>query len=54
MNERLKYYLAFNSGLKVMQAEGNSVSEIGEFFSGKTLEHLPRDPDNGPVRGKNE
>jgi hypothetical protein len=40
MSGQLRHYVAFNNGLKVMQAKGDSVNEIGEFFSGKTLEHL--------------
>ena len=40
MSEALKYYVAFNNGLKVMRARGTSMTEIGEFFPGKTLEHL--------------
>ena len=40
MSEQLRHYLAFNNGLKVVQAKGDSVNEVGEFFSGKTLEHL--------------
>jgi hypothetical protein len=40
MSETLKYYIAFTNGLKVMRAGKNATTEIGEFFSGKTLEHL--------------
>ena len=40
MSEASKYYIAFNNGLKVMRAGGTSMTEIGEFFQGKTLEHL--------------
>ena len=40
MTETLKYYIAFNNGLKVMRAQGASMTEIGDFFHGRTLEHL--------------
>ena len=38
--ESLRYYIAHNGGLKVVQPQGSSMSTIGEFFEGKTLEHL--------------
>jgi photosystem II stability/assembly factor-like uncharacterized protein len=38
--EQLRYYIAHNSGLKVLRPDGSSLSTVGEFFHGKTLEHL--------------
>jgi photosystem II stability/assembly factor-like uncharacterized protein len=38
--ESLRYYIAHNGGLKVMENRGNSLAAVGEFFEGKTLEHL--------------
>jgi hypothetical protein len=40
MTGTLKYYIAFNNGLKVMRGRETSMTEIGESFQGKTLEHL--------------
>ena len=40
MNEQLRYYIALNGGLKVMQSRAGSIDTVGEFFSGRTLEHL--------------
>lgn len=40
MSKPLKFYLAFNQGLKVIHADGESTTESEEFFSGRTLEHL--------------
>jgi len=40
MSENLRYYLAFNGGLKVQQTSGGSANDVGEFFQGKTIEHL--------------
>jgi hypothetical protein len=40
MAETLRYYIAHNGGLKVMQPQGNSFTSVGEFFQGKTLEHI--------------
>ncbi len=40
MTETLKFYIAFTNGLKVLTGQGGSFTEIGEFFQGKTLEHL--------------
>lgn len=40
MDERLRYYLALNGGLKVMQGRSGSMNTLGEFFAGRTLEHL--------------
>jgi hypothetical protein len=38
--ESLRYYIAHNGGLKVMENRGESLATVGEFFEGKTLEHL--------------
>jgi hypothetical protein len=38
--ESLRYYIAHNGGLKVMENRSGSMSTVGEFFEGKTLEHL--------------
>lgn len=38
--ESLRYYIAHNGGLKVMESRGDSLAAVGEFFEGKTLEHL--------------
>ncbi|MGH7872302.1 MAG: WD40/YVTN/BNR-like repeat-containing protein [Candidatus Binatia bacterium] len=38
--EALRYYIAHNGGLHVMENRGGSMSTVGEFFQGKTLEHL--------------
>lgn len=40
MADGLRYYLAFNNGLKVQSARNGQTTDIGEFFQGKTLEHL--------------
>lgn len=40
MAEELRYYLAFNSGLRVLRARGADTTEVGTHFEGKTLEHL--------------
>jgi photosystem II stability/assembly factor-like uncharacterized protein len=41
MADSLRYYIAHNGGLKVMQAQsGGSLSAVSEFFEGKTLEYL--------------
>lgn len=39
MSEPLAFYLAFNQGLEVMRADGGA-RKVGEFFAGRTLEHL--------------
>jgi hypothetical protein len=49
MTETLKYYIAFTNGLKVMRARGTSMTEVGDFFQGKTLEHLMGCRDNPEV-----
>jgi len=40
MADALRYYIAHNGGLKIMQPQGGSMNTFGEFFEGKTLEHL--------------
>jgi hypothetical protein len=40
MADSLRYYIAYNGGLKVMQPNGEWTSTVGEFFEGKTLEYL--------------
>jgi hypothetical protein len=40
MADSLRYYIAHNGGLKIMQAQGGSLTTVGEFFEGKTLEYL--------------
>ena len=40
MADSLRYYIAHNGGLKVMQLRGESMNTVGEFFEGKTLEYL--------------
>src|SRR5205823_12836177 len=40
MIDNLRYYVALNGGLKVMEGGSGSFEEIGEFFHGRTLEHL--------------
>src|SRR5713226_1518304 len=40
MADALRYYIAHNGGLKVMDNRSGSMNAIGEFFVGKTLEHL--------------
>jgi hypothetical protein len=38
--ESLHYYIAHNGGLKVMENRSGALQTVGEFFAGKTLEHL--------------
>jgi hypothetical protein len=38
--ESLRYYIAHNGGLKVMQPQGESMQTVAEHFAGKTLEHI--------------
>ena len=38
--ESLRYYIAHNGGLKVIDNKSGSMTTVGEFFAGKTLEHL--------------
>src|SRR2546428_10279973 len=40
MNEELIYYVAFNGGLRIMETRKGSFNTLGEFFAGRTLEHL--------------
>ena len=40
MSGQLRYYIALNGRLKVMQGRSGSMNEVGEFFEGRTLEHL--------------
>ena len=40
MNEQLRYYIALNGGLKVMECRSGLMNTVGEFFEGRTLEHL--------------
>jgi len=40
MAESLRYYIAHNGGLKIMENHTASLGTVGEFFEGKTLEHL--------------
>jgi photosystem II stability/assembly factor-like uncharacterized protein len=40
MSEELRYYIAFNGGLRVVQSRSGSMNTLGEFFPGRTLEHL--------------
>ena len=38
--DSLRYYIAHNGGLKVMKGQPGGLATMGEFFPGKTLEHL--------------
>jgi len=40
MNEELRFFIAFNDGLTVMQKRKGSMATLGEFFSGRTVECL--------------
>ena len=40
MVDSLRYYIAHNGGLNVVENRSGSMSTVGEFFQGKTLEHL--------------
>lgn len=40
MSDELRYYIAFNGGLRIMQKRNGSLTTLGEFFAGRTLEHL--------------
>src|SRR5678815_2334871 len=40
MNEELRFFIAFNDGLTVMQKRNGSMANLGEFFSGRTVECL--------------
>jgi len=38
--EHLRYYVAHNAGLTTLRREGATFRPVGEFFAGRTLEHL--------------
>jgi hypothetical protein len=38
--EPLRYYIAHNSGLQVLSGNGAGLHAAGEFFAGRTVEHL--------------
>jgi hypothetical protein len=38
--ERLRYYIAHNNGLEVLQPGNGSPSKSGSFFEGRSIEHL--------------
>ena len=38
--ESLRYYIAHNGGLNVLENRSGSMNTVGQFFEGKTLEHL--------------
>jgi hypothetical protein len=40
MAESLRYYIAHNGGMKLMENRSGALQTVGEFFAGKTLEHL--------------
>ena len=40
MSEELRFFIAFNDGLTVMEKRNGSMSTLGEFFSGRTVECL--------------
>ena len=40
MAESLRYYIAHNGGLKVMESRAGSMHTVAEHFPGVTLEHL--------------
>jgi hypothetical protein len=40
MAESLRYFIAHNGGLQVMEPRGGTFVALGEFFPGKTLEHV--------------
>src|SRR5215475_14200966 len=40
MAESLRYYIAHNGGLKIMENRSGSMNVVAEHFAGKTLEHL--------------
>ena len=40
MAESLRYYIAHNGGLKVMEGRFGSINSVAEHFPGVTLEHL--------------
>ena len=38
--DALRYCIAHNGGLKVMEHKSGALATVGEFFAGKTLEHI--------------
>ena len=38
--EKLRYYIAHNDGLRVLRGDGAGFQELGEFFAGRTVEHI--------------
>jgi Zn-dependent alcohol dehydrogenase len=40
MSEELRFFIAFNDGLTVMEKRNGSMSTLAEFFSGRTVECL--------------
>ena len=38
--DSLRYYIAYNGGLNVMESRNGAMNSRGEFFAGKTLEYL--------------
>ncbi len=40
MADPLRYYIAHNGGLQVLEDRSGSMNTVGEFFAAKTLEHL--------------
>ena len=40
MADQLKYYIAYNGGLEIMEGNGAGMKTTGEFFAGKTIEHI--------------
>ena len=40
MSESLRYYIAHNGGLKVMENRSGAMQTIAEHFPGVTLEHI--------------
>jgi hypothetical protein len=40
MNEQWRFYMALNGGLKVAQHRAGATNTVGEFFEGRTIDHL--------------
>ena len=40
MAESLRYYIAHNGGLKIIENRSGSLQPVAEHFPGVTLEHL--------------
>ncbi len=38
--DALRYYIAHNGGLKILENQSGALAAVGEFFAGKTLEHI--------------